>query len=148
MVKPLGAKALPSGSAVIETGERAYMKIKAVIGYKNKKFDGITHVKGLFYGGRVVSQSNSVAVQSLKGLYHENGAYRTFSGGQGYITDYKQSKKFKVDDRYKWQYKTVDFDRYFNTAVPYQALQTRFTVKGTVNGKAFTFNLTSSRLSA
>ena len=140
-------KGLPSGSTVIEEKSKAYITIKTVLGYQNIKRSGVTYSRGLFYGGKVVSQSNSVVVSSLKGRYHEYGAYVTI-GGQTGITapDYIKNKTFKVSKRYQWQYDTVDRDRYYSTTLSDNALEAKFTVKGTQNGNSFTIALNATRI--
>lgn len=140
------SKGLPSGSSNRPQAVRSYMTIQAAIGYQDRSFSGIAHSKGLFYGGRIISQSNDVVVKSLKGKYHETGGYMTSGGQQGTTVDYSVTKSFKVSKRYQWQYYTVNRDKYYSTVMPLTALETKFTVKGTVLNNSFTFSLDAIRI--
>lgn len=70
----------------------------------------------------------------------------TSGGQQGTTVDYSVTKSFKVSKRYQWQYYTVNRDKYYSTVMPLTALETKFTVKGTVLNNSFTFSLDAIRI--
>lgn len=140
IVTDIALKSLPSGNKVIEEGSGSHVVANCVIGYSRKTHNTVPYIKGEYFGGRIVSQPNSSAITSLKGVYHEYGACITSNGSPSYVTGKTINATFNIGNHTNWQTKNVNSSYYYNSEAG-AAIQAKYIVSGKLNN-SYNFSFT------
>lgn len=130
-------------SSSITESKEGRVTISCTLGYERLTKNSISHVKGLYVGGKVLSQQNGTQITAIKGTYHDIGPYITAAGGSGISSDYTKHFNFDVSKNKTFQKGTVSRTKYFNT---YNAgsVDGKYTVNYKVGGSTYSIYVNAS----